>query len=594
MGFSREMKWLIIQVRPFLLLHLGAIFCIVIGGVAGLLDPLLMKWLIDQVLPQRTLGLLILAAAAFLLTYSCLVVFQGLGDMLSLIATQKMLFRLRLALLRHLQKLPIAHHDKTPVGDTVYRLEQDVDQVGEFCGEIITTTFRMMTLTIVTLGIMFVLNPRLTCLVLPLVPAFVLVRRHYHSELQNCSDLVQKHSSKRSSFLYDHLSSIVQVKLLTREITEARRFAQLARNSTKAQIRQRRTELVFTLSSMLIIILGIVTVLGFGSHQVIRGSMSIGGLVAFYGYVARLFGPLEGGLVIYSKFQRVIASVRRITAITNMAPAIADAPGALALQRNTPGSTALCNVTFGYCPGKDVLQGVTLRIQPGEKVALVGASGSGKSTIAKLITRLYDLQSGAVLVDGHDVRNIKLKSLRTIVSLVLQDPILFDATVRENLLYANPKASQAELDEAEAISQLQNVIRGLPKGWDDPVGPGGGKLSRGERQRVALARALLQRPRVLILDEATSALDRLTEKRLFEELDNYVQQGTVLVISHRLPAIRWADRILVLDNGQIVEEGTHSQLFQLNGVYRRLCVEQFERENHSRQQQAIGQMPGSK
>jgi ABC-type multidrug transport system fused ATPase/permease subunit len=543
-------KWLAAQVKPFLRLHLGSYLCICAGSLLILLDPLIVKWLIDDVIPRRRVALLPVVAVAFLLTYSGRLAFDSLGAMLSFCAAQKMTFRLRLGLFRHLQHLSAEYHEDRPVGETLHRLEHDVDQVGALGGEALPGALRMVTVFTAVLTAMLILNFRLTCIVTPLIPAFILARRCYHDRLCRCSDVVQERSGKVSGFLQEHLSAIVQVQLLSCELREARRFARLSGGALRAQVRRRQTELLFGSSLYLIIIAGMASVLCYGGHQVIIGSLSAGGLVAFYGYTLQLFIPLYGVVDIYSKLQRAGASVCRIREIVDAETAIADRPGASPLSPNAPRTIELKNVSFGYQPDRPVLNGVNLRINPGERVALTGASGNGKSTVARLLARLYDAQGGAVLVGGLDIRETKLKSLRSSIILAPQEPVLFDVTLRENLLYGDPRASQEDLERAVSLAQLEELIRRLPKGWDEPLGPRGNKLSGGERQRVALARALLQRPRILVLDESTSALDAPTEKSILDNLNGLLRDVTTIIISHRPYPMQWADRVITLSYGE--------------------------------------------
>ena len=550
----REIRWLASQVRPFLRLHLGGYFCVVISSILVLLDPLIIRFLIDDVIPRRRLAWLPLVAAAFFLTYAGRLGFDSFAAMLNFRAVQKMTFRSRLSLLRHLQRLSAEYHDNRPLGDTLHRLQVDVDQVGTLSGEVIPGALRMVTVFALVMATMLVLNYRLTAIVLPLIPVFILVRRRFHVRLRQASDSVQEQSGKMIGFLEEHLSSIVQVQLLSCEQREARRFAHLSGGAVRAQIKRRGTELLFSSSLYLIIVTGMAVVLCYGGYQVMMGTLTAGGLVAFYGYTLQLFIPLYGVVDIYSKLQRAGASVRRLMEITEAEMILRDRPGALALEANGSGAIELRDVSFSYHADRPVLNGISLRVNPGERVALAGTSGNGKSTIARLVARLYDARTGIVMVEGLDVRDITLKSLRSSVIFVPQDPVLFDVTLLENLLYGNAEATQDELDKVARLAQLESLIHRLPNGWNEPLGPRGNRLSGGERQRVALARALLQRPRILILDECTSALDALTEECLLNGLDGYLQNVTTLIISHRPFPTQWANRVVHLDYGQIIEK----------------------------------------
>jgi ATP-binding cassette subfamily B protein len=539
---SGELSWLLSQVRPFFRLHLGSYFCVVAAGILVLLDPLIIRFLIDEVIPSQRINSLPFVAAAFFFTYMGRLGFDSLAGILNFRAVQKMTYRSRLALLRHLQRLSAEYHDNTPPGDTLHRLQMDVDQVATLSGEVLPALLRMITIFTLVMGTMLVLNYRLTFVVLPLIPLFIIVRRRFQDRLRSASDSVQERSGKLIGFLEEHLSAIVQVQLLSCEQREARRFARISSEVVRAQMRRRVTELFFSSVLYLIIITGMAGVLSYGGYQVMSGRLTAGGLVAFYGYTLQLFIPLYGVVDIYAKVQRVTASVRRLIEITDAKSILPD--GGRPVRVAEPATVELRDVCFSYDGERPVLNALSLRVGSGERVALAGTSGNGKSTIAKLVARMYDTGAGNVLLDGNDVRDFKLKSLRAAVIFVPQDPVLFDVTLRENLLYGNPQASDDEIECVTKLAQLDVLINRLPRGLDESLGPRGKRLSGGERQRVAVARALLQHPKVLILDECTSALDELTEKRLLNALDQHLRDVTTIIISHRPYPISWANRVV--------------------------------------------------
>lgn len=556
LSLSGEFRWLVAQVKPFVRLHLASYFCIVMASILVLIDPLLVRLLIDEVIPNRRVSWLPLIGLAFFFTYMGRLGFDSFAGMLNFRAVQKMTFRSRLSLLRHLQRLSAEYHDNRPVGDTLHRLQVDVDQIGTLSGEVIPSALRILTVFSLVMTTMLLLNYRLTVVVLPLIPVFIFVRRRFHNRLRQASDSVQEQSGKVIGFLEEHLAAIVQVQLLSCEQREARRFARLSGQAVRAQVKRRATELFFSSLLYLIIVVGMAGVLCYGGYQVMMGKLTAGGLVAFYGYTLQLFIPLYGVVDIYSKLQRAGASVRRLMEITEADAVLRDRPDALVLEFRGSGTIELRDVSFSYRSDRPVLKSISLRVDAGERVALAGTSGNGKSTIARLVARLYDARAGGVLIDGIDVRDIRLKSLRSSVIFVPQDPVLFDVTLRENLLYGNPHATQDELDRVTKLAQLETLICRLPRGLDESLGPRGNRLSGGERQRVALARALLQHPKVLILDECTSALDELTEQRLLKGLHQYLQDVTTIIISHRPYPTRWANRVVYLNYGHIAEPRT--------------------------------------
>ena len=578
MTLNPESAWLLAQLRPFIRTHLASFALVLLSSLLVLIEPLLMRFLIDDVLQQGSRSLLLIVMGGFLLTYLGRILFNAWGVMLGNRATHKMIFRTRLHLLRQLQKLSAEYHEKNSVGDLLHRLEHDVTMVGEITGQITTFLLRTLITTGLIVVTMAVMNLRLTCIVIALVPAFLLLRHRFQQPLRHCSDSVQLQKGRMTAFLQDQVSCIAQVQLVCRELSEACKFSKLSAGATRSEVKRLRMEVVFASSSSLVIVLSVIAILGVGSYEVLQGSLSVGSLVAFHSYALQLFGPLYGVMDIYARFHRVGASARRLLEVERAPIAVLEHPGAVDVSRHKPISLELTNVSFSYKPEKPVLTEVSFKAECAEKIALVGASGSGKSTIARLIARLYDVCDGAVLVNGLDVRDLKLKSLRSTVSFVPQEAPIFDTTLLENLLYGNPKASKSDLERVVHITQLEDVVRRLPCGWEEPVGPRGSKLSGGERQRIAVARALLQHPRILVLDESTSALDAATEQSLFEAISEITKAAITIVISHRLSTIMWADRIIVIDHGRVVAAGSHSFLYGTSIPYRTLCESQFELE----------------
>ena len=532
-----------------------------------LLDPLLIKWLIDRILPKKDFHLLLVAAAGFFGVYVCRLALSALAGLVSFRTVQDLVFRIRLSILEQMNLLSANYHETTPIGEKLYRMEQDVDQVAELGSSLVPYAFQTTFNAIFVVATMFALDFKLTCIVLPLVPLFFVFRKYFDARLREASDSAQRQSSKESSFLQEHLAAVIQVQLLHQEENQKRMFLERAAGRVKALNHRNLVEILFRTSYMAIITLGTIAILGYGSYQVFVGALTVGGLVASYSYIARLFDPLSAAVEIYSRLNRMSTSIRRILEVIETAPSVSDRHDATPLKEPIKGTIEMRDVCFSYSAGNPVLQKLNLKLEASQKVALVGVSGSGKSTIAKLIARLYEPDNGTVYIDGMDLRTVRLESLRTKICYVMQEAILFDRTLKENLLLGKPSATTKELRLAIEIADLEELLRRLPQGWDTPLGPRGNALSGGERQRVALARAVLQRPSMLLLDESTSALDVPSERRIFTSLAHHFSEQTIVFISHRISALKWVDRIVVLSEGIVEDQGTHDQLIGRSGLY---------------------------
>jgi ABC-type bacteriocin/lantibiotic exporter with double-glycine peptidase domain len=564
---NTQFRWFARQLRPLLGAHAFSMTLIVLSSLMYLLDPLLIKWLIDSILPKKDFRLLLLAVAGFFGIYVCRLGLSGVAGLVSFRTVQSLVFRIRLAILEQMNRLSADYHETTPNGEKLYRLEQDVDQVAELGSSLVPYALQTTFNAVFVVGTMFVLDFKLTCMVLPLVPLFFVFRRYFEGRLRGASDSAQRQSSKESSFIQEHLASVIQIQLLHQEKNQTQLFLERANERVKALNHRNLVEILFRTSYMAVITLGTIAILGYGSYQVFAGALTVGGLVASYSYIARLFDPLNAAVEIYSRLNRMSASIRRILEVIEMPPSVDEKLDAVNFISPVRGCVEMKGVSFSYRTRQPVLQELDLRLEAGQKVALVGISGSGKSTIAKLIARLYDAERGTVSIDGMDVRNVRLESLRTRICYVMQEGILFDRTLKENLLLGRPSATTNELRRVIEIADLEELLRRLPRAWDTPLGPRGNALSGGERQRVALARAVLQRPSLLLLDESTSALDAPSERRIFTSLADYFSNQTILFISHRISALKWVDRIVVLNQGVVEDQGTHEQLITRSGLY---------------------------
>jgi ABC-type multidrug transport system fused ATPase/permease subunit len=558
-SLPREWAWLWREVRPFALHQSASLACIILSNVPGLAGPLLMKWIVDDIVPSKRWGALAAVTGLFFMAEVTRPALSQLGGVINTVAISRMTFRTRSRLIAHVQRLSADFHAHYAVGELMQRLERDVALVGELGADVLPSLMRVVFGLAMTTALMIYLDWRLSAIILPLLPLLTYVRHRYRIKLQRGAEAVRDAAGRQSNHLHEMLLGAVQVQLLGAEGRLARRYAILALKTMKAQVAQRKSESLFMLASMCVVACGVALIIGYGGTRVMLGQLSIGGLVAISGYLGALFVPLNIAAEFSSKANRVRASIRRLIEIEEVPAGIRDAPDAVPLQ--TPPAVLACRgVSFRYGDGTQMLRHVDFRVQAGERVVIVGESGCGKSTLLKLMSRLYDPAEGSVHVDGRDLREVRLESVRRMISYVPQHPVLFQGTIRDNLRYAAPAATADEIAHAASIACLTDVVDGLPAGLDTPLGPMGEGLSGGEKQRLAIARALLHQRPILFLDEAASALDAATERQLFARLRGWCAGRIVVVVTHRLSVARWGDRVVVLRRGELVEDSTHSAL----------------------------------
>ena len=548
-----EFRWLATRSRSVWRLQVAGLVFTFAGSMLVLADPFIVKWLIDEVLPSRKVQWLPLVAGAFVFSYIGRVSLTGLGAMFSFRALQRLASDLRLELLNRLDRQPMAFHEEAQVGDLMSRVDSDVEVVSNLSCEMMADIVRVAGMGLTVVAVMLYLNPRLTLVVLPFVPVFLVATGRLRRDLGRYSDRVQQVKGELSSFLQEHLQNILQVWLLAREETETSKFGSLLEKFALTQIARRRVEIVFGALVCLLVVLGVALVLSYGGYLVITGNLTTGGLVAFYGYTLQLFGPLCGIADLYAKSQRLFSSVRRLHELEKVKYALPTKGDGIRLQSTNGGEVEFRDVDYSYTSGRRALEKINLRVEKGERIGIVGANGSGKSTLVRLLPRLYDVDGGQLLVGGIDVRDLDLRSLRRSVAYVGPVPMLRDGTVFENVLDGDPHATIVEVMVAAGMAGLCEVVRRQPKEWNEPLGPRT-RLSTGEQQRVALARALLMRPQILILDECLAAVDAHTEKHILEALTEFGYSLTIILISHRSYLYEWADRVVLLRGGQLVSD----------------------------------------
>jgi ABC-type multidrug transport system fused ATPase/permease subunit len=491
-------------------------------------------------------------------------------------AGQKLVFDLRHELYVHLQRMSLGFYEKRQVGAIASRLLSDISIAQNFVGAAFTNSLMDASALLLITFVLFAMNWRLALVSIVVFPLYVASNKFFKKRIRTTSRLAQQKMEEISGQVHEKLSGIAMIQSYTREKAEEQQF--FNENLVYLQHRIaniRNNALALSVIGFLTSVAPVVVV-WFGAIQVIQKNLSVGELVAFYAYLGMFYQPLNRLSELNIQLANSRSAIERIFELFNLAPEIVNRPGAKDVAR-VRGEIEFSSVHFGYDPARRVLKNIDLRIPAGKIVALVGRSGAGKSTFVKLISRFYDVSEGAIALDGLDIRDYCLHSLRRQIALVPQEPILFSGSVHENLLMGKEDARDDDVRAAAVLANAHDFINRLPKGYQTEIGEGGAKLSGGQRQRIALARAFLKNAPILILDEATSSLDSESENLIQEALKRLMQNRTTLVIAHRLSTVQSADTIIVFDEGRIVETGSHARLLlKPDGLYRRLYEEQFK------------------
>jgi ATP-binding cassette subfamily B protein/subfamily B ATP-binding cassette protein MsbA len=545
-------------------------------GAGGKPFPLQLQPIIAAVTRNNIVVLLVIVVVAGVVLQVVNQFVSAWGTQVQVDTGQRMVYDLRGRLFQHLTALGLNHHITTSTADAVYRVDVDAYAIENL---VMSGIFPLAT-SIASLSVMFVilmrLNVTIALLSLTVVPFMYLCLRWYTSTLVNREEAVKELESKLLQRLYETFGAIRLVKSFAREPHELRRYATAGDTTMNARIAITWTQSMFSVVVSTITILGTALVVIVGGRFVMRGTLTVGGLYVVINYLGAVYGPLSAIAHTTGQLQGALAGAKRVRAMFALTPEtfvdentggepVADAAG-------IRGEVRFEDVGFTYPGGATVLNDIAFEAKPGQVVALVGLTGAGKTTLVSLIPRFYDVTTGRVLIDGKDVRQYRVRSLREKIAIVLQDPVLFAGTIADNLRYGRLDATDDDIEQAARAAHAHEFIARLPKGYATEIAEAGGGLSGGERQRLSVARAILKNAPILILDEPTSSLDSISEEIVFAALRRLRAGRTTIVIAHRLSTVRDADQILVLDSGKIAAHGRHEELLKSSVLYRRMCA----------------------
>jgi len=572
---ARLMRRLLTYLKPYRRSAVLAIACLIAGSAISIVQPYLTKVAIDQHIRNGDFNGLSQIAALYILTLLCVFALSFAQTWIINIMGQKIMYDLRMQIFRHLQKLDVAFFDKNPVGRLMTRVTTDVDALNElFTSGVISVFDDIFTLSGIIISL-FLLNYKLALGIVAILPFLILITLLFKIKVRDSYRRVRTAIARINAFLQENITGAAVVQLFGQEDKQYRKFTWINKDHLDANLQSIFYYAIFFPLLEIISACAIALIVWYGGLQVLEGALTLGTLVAFIQYSDRFFRPISDLSEKYTILQAAMASSERIFNLLDTEPSIV-APARTKAPEIRSGRIEFRNVSFSYNPGEPVLHDISFKVDPGEKVAVVGATGAGKSTLISLLSRFYDVQHGEILVDGENIRNYDLQGLRKSIGIVLQDVFLFSGSVSENIRLGNETISDEQVQKAADTVHASHFIARLDARFDTKVGERGSSLSVGQKQLLAFARALAYDPKILVLDEATSSIDTETELLIRDALARLMAGRTSIIIAHRLSTIQNADRIIVLHRGRIREAGSHQELLRLRGIYWKLYQLQYK------------------